>query len=103
MTNEEVLRELGRRFKNLRLGRNTLIDDLADRSVVNRKTILAFEEGDDIRLSSLLKVMRGLGTLSSLEAAFPDVLPGGEGISTRGQPRQKAATTGKRKQHGQAR
>ena len=35
---------------------------------------------------------------AALEAAFPDVLPGGESISSRGQPRIKASS-GRRK-HG---
>lgn len=96
MTNDEVTHEIGARFKSKRLGRNIPIEPLAERSGVNRKTIIGFEAGEDVRLSSLVKILRGLGELSSLEAAFPDVLPGGEGISTRGQPRQKASS-GRRK------
>lgn len=98
LTNDEIMRLLGERFKNRRLGRNTAIETLADRSGVNRKTIIAMEAGEDVRLSSVVKVLRGLDMIAALDAAFPDVLPGGEGISTRGQPRMKAST-GRRK-HG---
>lgn len=97
-TNDEIMLLLGERIKARRLGRNLPIDHLAERTGLNRKTIMDIEAGKDVRLSSLIKLLRGLNTLASLEAAFPDVLPGGEGISTRGQPRQKAST-GKRK-HG---
>ena len=100
MTNGDVAAILGERIKARRLSRNIPIDHLAERTGLNRKTILELEAGNDVRLSSLIKVMRGLNILSSLEATFPDILPGGEGISTRGQPRQKASTA--RKKHGDA-
>jgi transcriptional regulator with XRE-family HTH domain len=99
-TNDEIMLLLGERIKSRRLGRNIPIDQLAERSGLNRKTILELEAGRDIRLSSLIKLLRGLNLLNTLEAAFPDVLPGGEGISTRGQPRQKASTG--RQKHGNA-
>lgn len=92
MTNDEIMSLLGERIKSRRLGRNIPIDQLAERSGLNRKTILELEAGRDVRLSSLIKLLRGLNMISTLEASFPDVLPGGEGISTRGQPRKKAST-----------
>jgi transcriptional regulator with XRE-family HTH domain len=97
-TNDEVMQLLGDRIRKKRLGRNIPIDQLAERSGINRKTILELEAGRDIRLSSLIKLLRGLNMLNVLEAAFPDVLPGGEGISSRGQPRQKASSV--RQKHG---
>ena len=92
MTNDEVMRVLGARVRNRRLGRNIPVDQLADKSGLNRKTIMDMETGRDVRLSSLIKLLRGLNSLATLEAAFPDVLPGGESISSRGQPRLKAAS-----------
>ena len=100
MTNDEIVRMLGERMKSHRLGRNIPIDQLAERSGLNRKTIIDLEAGRDVRMSSLIKLMRGLNMLASLEASFPDVLPGGEGISSRGQPRLKAS--GVRRKHGDA-
>jgi transcriptional regulator with XRE-family HTH domain len=98
-TNDEVLWELGSRIKNLRLGRNIPVDQLAERSGLNRKTILELESGGDVRLSSLIKLLRGLNMINTLEASFPDVLPGGEAILPRGQLRQKASR-GRRKNGG---
>jgi len=90
LTDEEILREIGYRSKNRRLGRNMPVENLAGNTGMNRKTITNFEAGEDIRLSSLIKLLRGMNALGVLEAAFPDVLPGGEGINTRRQPRQRA-------------
>lgn len=98
MTNDEIMHLLGERMRSRRLARNIPVDQLADKTGLNRKTIMDLEAGRDVRLSSLVKLLRGLNTLAALEAAFPDVLPGGESISSRGQPRIKASS-GRRK-HG---
>lgn len=97
-TNDEIIKMVGERVRNRRLGRNIPVDTLADRAGVNRKTIISIEAGEDVRFSSMVKVLRGLDLISSLDAAFPDVLPGGEGISARGQPRLKASSG--RNKHG---
>jgi len=98
MTNDEIMRLLGERIRSRRLARNIPVDQLAEKSGLNRKTIMDMEAGRDVRLSSLVKLLRGLNTLAALEAAFPDVLPGGESISSRGQPRIKASSG--RSKHG---
>jgi len=100
MTNDEIMRLLGERIRSRRLARNIPVDQLADKAGLNRKTIMDLEAGKDVRLSSLVKLLRGLNTLASLEAAFPDILPGGESISSRGQPRVKAS--GAKRKHGDA-
>lgn len=95
MTTDEVMQEIGERCRNRRLTLNISIDQLATTQVLNRKTILSIEAGGDVRISSLIKFMRGLDMLANLNTAFPDELPGAAGISSRGQPRQKAS--GRRK------
>jgi len=101
MTDDEIMLEIGGRIKSRRLGRNIPVDQLAGKSGLNRKTILDLESGKDVRMSSLVKLLRGLNILSSLEATFPEMLPGGEGLSSRGQPRIKASTGSKgRIKHG---
>lgn len=90
LTNDEILLLLGARIKSQRLVRNIPIDQLGERAGLNRKTIIDLEAGRDVRLTSVIKLLRGLNMLGSLDAAFPDTLPGGEGLSSRGQPRMKA-------------
>ena len=98
-TNYEIMLLMGERIKSRRLGRNLPINQLAEHCGLNRKTILELEAGRDTRLSSLIKLLRGLNMLNVLEAAFPDVLPGGEALSSRGQPRTKASS-GRKKHDG---
>ncbi len=91
LTTEEILSEIGARLRARRLDRNTTVDDAATTAGVNRKTLIELERGGDVRLSTLVKIMRHMNLLVALEAAFPDMLPGTEGLSKRGQPRQRAA------------
>ena len=90
LTNDEVLSVVGQRLRQRRLERNLLIDDLAVHAGVNRKTVLALESGGDIRLSSLIKILRSLDILSFLEAAIPDSLPGSAALVRGGKPRTRA-------------
>lgn len=91
LTNSEILGILGLRVRQHRLERNMGVDELAAHAGLNRKTILALEAGEDIRISSLIRILRSLDLLGLLETAIPDRLPGGKAISSSGQLRQRAS------------
>jgi transcriptional regulator with XRE-family HTH domain len=93
LTNDEILTEMGSRLRARRLDRNVSVDAAAEAIGVNRKTILEIENGGDIRLGSLLKLLRYMNLLGVLDAVLPDTLPGSEAFSKRGQVRQRAAGT----------
>lgn len=97
LTNDEVLAVIGQRLRQRRLERNLLIDDLAVHAGVNRKTVLALESGGDIRLSSLIKILRSLDMLGLLEAAIPDSLPGSAALLRSGQARVRAYSPKRRR------
>ena len=82
--------EFGARLRARRLARNLTTGLLADRTGLNRKTIMDFEAGRDVRLSTVMKVLRALQLLGALNAVLPDVLPSGKALSARGQPRLRA-------------
>lgn len=84
LTTREIQALIGTRLRQTRLGRNLSVDDVARRAGVNRKTLLAMEGGEDIKLSSLLKVLRVMGRLNDLEAVFPDLLPSPGAFMRRG-------------------
>ena len=90
LVDEEVLQQIGARLRSRRLERNLPVDQLAEKTSLNRKTILGVEAGEDVRLSSLVKILRGMNMLGVLEAAFPDTLPGAEAVSARGKLRKNA-------------
>jgi transcriptional regulator with XRE-family HTH domain len=98
LTNEEILRKLGERLRQRRLERNLTVEDLAKHCGLNRKSILAAESGEDVRLSTLVKLLRGMGMLGALDAALPDTLPSAGAFSTRGKLRKHAYPKGSK--HG---
>lgn len=90
LTGDEIAQEIGMRLRCRRLERNITIEALAKRSGVGRTAVGDIEAGRDVRLSTLIKVMRGLGVLSNLDAAFPDTLPTSLALTKRRQLRMRA-------------
>lgn len=90
LTDSENMAEFGSRLRSARLERNIPTQVLAEKTGLNRKTIMDLEAGRDVRLSTVIKVLRAMRLLGSLNAALPDTLPGNEALSTRGQPRMRA-------------
>ena len=90
LTDFENMSEFGARLRSRRLERNITTEALAEKTGLNRKTIMELEAGRDVRFTSVIKVLRALQLLGVLDTALPDTLPGGEALSTRGQPRVRA-------------
>jgi transcriptional regulator with XRE-family HTH domain len=89
-TGDEIAAEVGTRLRAKRMERNLTIEELAKRAGVGRNQVGDIEAGRDVRVSTLVKVMRALSMVSNLEAAFPDVLPSSEAFNSRGELRQRA-------------
>ncbi len=100
LTNKEIMSVIGLRLRQRRLERNTPVEELADHAGVNRKTVLALEAGEDIRVSSLIKILRSMNMLGLLESAIPDSLPGGAAVSRGNHVRLRAAARTKKAGHG---
>ena len=100
LTNNEIRAIIGLRLRQRRLERNQLIEDLALHAGVNRKTIMALESGEDIRLSSLIKILRSMNMLGLLESAIPDSLPSGDALSGSDRVRIRAASRLRKVLHG---
>uniref|UniRef100_E6QX17 HTH cro/C1-type domain-containing protein n=1 Tax=mine drainage metagenome TaxID=410659 RepID=E6QX17_9ZZZZ len=90
LTDSENMIEFGARLRSRRLERNLTTETLAEKTGLNRKTIMDLEAGRDVRLSTVIKVFRAMHLLGILNTTLPDTLPGNEALSTRGQPRIRA-------------
>ena len=97
LTDIENMGELGARLRARRLERNLTTDMLAEKTGLNRKTIMDLEAGRDVRLSTVIKVFRAMHLLGALNASLPDTLPGSQALSVRGQPRLRAYRSDARK------
>lgn len=90
-TDDEILKELGGRLRSYRLQMNLTQAELAIRAGVSRTTIRDAELGRDSQLSTLVKLLRGLGRLGDLDAFLPapSVSPI-QLMKRQGKPRQRA-------------
>ncbi len=90
LTDQENMIEIGIKLRSRRLERNLTTEMLAQTTGLNRKTIMDLEAGRDVRLSTVIKVFRAMQLLGALNTTLPDTLPGGQALSSRGQPRMRA-------------
>lgn len=88
-----VLAELGERLVGVRLSRNLSQAKVADEAGVSRDTVQRLEAGDSVGLSALVRILRVLGLLSSLDAAIPEAVPSPiEQLDRRGSQRRRASS-----------
>jgi transcriptional regulator with XRE-family HTH domain len=73
LTDDAVMQELGKRFAQTRVDLNWTQEYLAARSGVGKRTLERLESGMQVQTSSLVRILRGLGQLDSLEVLLPAV------------------------------
>ncbi len=92
LTDESVLSELGARLERIRLERNLTQRELAVRAGVAYKAIQRIEAGESVKLTSFIRVLRGLGLLDALDRLVPEPTPSPiELLKLHGRRRQRAS------------
>ena len=87
----EILRQLGTRLRAYRLQQNLPVEEVATRSGLSRNTIGNAEAGRDPRLSTLVRILRVLGRLDTLDAFLPPPsLSPMQLLQNKGRPRRRA-------------
>ena len=71
-SNEEFLRELGKRIREVRIGLDMTQNDAAKKAGVTAKTISRIENGEDLAVSTMLNVLRALGMVQNIDALVPE-------------------------------
>lgn len=66
-----ILKELGERIKNHRVYANVKQSELASISGVSVSTIVRIENGEDTKLSNVIKVLKGLDLAENLNIVVP--------------------------------
>lgn len=64
--NETIMRELGQRIKDNRIAMNLTQEEMADRSGVALRTVARIENGEGVKVESVLNILRVLGVLGNL-------------------------------------
>ncbi len=97
LTDDEILTEIGTRLRRYRLEGNTTQAELARRAGISLRTLGNMETGRDVQLGTVIRVLRALGRLDSLDAFLPEAgVSPMELLRSRGRPRQRAG----RPRHG---
>jgi len=72
ISDKAIIRDIGRRLKQIRLNKNISQQELSERSGVHRTTISKIETGRKISLLTLIQLLRGLEELGRLENIIPE-------------------------------
>ena len=89
-TADDVAKELSNRFKQYRISCQLTQEELADKSMVSLSTIKRFENGEDIGLSKLIRLMESLDLIGNLDILIPDQSNRPSYYLDRTKPRQRA-------------
>lgn len=88
-----VLAELGERLARTRLEQNLSQQQLAGEAGVSKATIERLEAGEPVKSTSLIRVLRSLGRLDTLDRLLPEPLPSPvQRLQLRGRRRQRASS-----------
>ena len=85
----QVLLELGKRMAHRRVEAGFTQAELARESGVSKRTVERLEAGNSVQLANLVRVLRRLSLLGSLDSLLPPAKPGPMELLERGKPRQR--------------
>lgn len=92
LTDDTILAEIGERLARRRLALGLTQAALARQAGVGKRTLERIEAGASAQLSSLIRILRVLDLLPSLERAIPEAGPTPMELLQRGgKPRQRAS------------
>ena len=91
--NSAVLSELGARIKRNRIDMQLSQQDFAAKAGISTRTLSAAENGEDIRLSSLIRILRTLNCLENLDLLLPELAFDPESYRTLGRERKRVSRT----------
>ena len=94
-SNEQALRELGERLRAARIDTPLTQAELATRAGVSLSSVASLERGGDVRLSTLLSMLRALGMLENADALVPRTETRPTQIAKLGRARKRAPSSRK--------
>ena len=95
--NSAVLSELGARIKRHRIDMQLSQQDFVARAGISTRTLSAAENGEDIRLSNLIRILRTMNCLENLDLILPELNFDPEAYRTLGRERKRVSRTSESK------
>ncbi len=87
---QDILRELGTRIRQYRIGLNITQAELADRCGISPSTEVRIESGVDSKISNYIKILKSLGLAPNLDLLIPEPQPDFKALYERKPVRQRA-------------
>lgn len=97
MTDDEIVSELGKRCKKIRLEKNLTQTQMADLSGIDRVTISKIENGRPAGISSWIQILRVLGKLDIWSFLDAETAIASMGIQNNAESRLRASSSKKNK------
>ena len=72
MNNEQILTEMGKRLRRMRLNMNVSQSSLAETAGTSITSVKRLESGKNSTLDALVKVLRALNCINQIDAFLPD-------------------------------
>ena len=72
---KSILSEIGNRIQQYRVSMNVTQVEFAKKCGISLKTIARIENGDDLKLSNLIKIMNEFNIVDNLDALIPEPQP----------------------------
>lgn len=73
--NDEILIDLGKQIRTIRIERKMSQTDLSKHSGVSVHSISNIENGKDFSVSNLISILRSLSLLENLNLLVPEIVP----------------------------
>lgn len=93
--NSLIQKELGLRIKRGRIDMQISQADFAKKAGISTHTLSVVENGGDVRLSNLIRILRVMGNLDNLNLLLPELAFNPEDYLTLGKERQRISTKNK--------
>jgi transcriptional regulator with XRE-family HTH domain len=100
MSDQAILEEVGRRLGRHRVESELTQAGLAREAGISKRTVERAEAGESVQLSTLIRLMRVLGLLASLDAALPASGPRPMDLLKSGGKERRRASSKKRREQG---
>jgi transcriptional regulator with XRE-family HTH domain len=72
LSSSQIETDLGKQIREIRLSRNISQKQLATLAGISPSSIYRFESGNGISLDNFIRILKGLGLETNLEAMLPD-------------------------------
>lgn len=90
-TDKTVCEEMGTRLARRRVEMNLTQDQAAREAGISKRTLERIESGEDVRITSFLRLLRALKLIESLNVVVPEAVPGPmELLRNKGKARKRA-------------